>query len=380
MKTSIYIACIGLCLAVMSCGKKTEETRPIRKNVTETVFATGVLEADNTYSLTAQTDGYLAEVNFNEGDIVEKGNILAVINNKENLFNTESAIALYDIAQQNTAPDAPALAKAKNEIAIAQQNLKQDSLQWIRYKNLLASNSIAKVDYENAKLKYQTSVTDYENAKENYRLQKQSADQSVISNKAQKEVHRVMLRNNNIQAVVSGKVYEKRKEKGDFVKTGDVIAVIGDASDIYAKVNIDESNISKVKIGQAAVVQLNTNKQKEYKATVHEIYPAFDEDSQSFLCKLHFDDPLDFKITGTQLQANIVIGVQQNALLIPRNYLNFDGTVQVKGEKQNRKVQTNFVSSDWVQITGGIDDNTTLVTENIAANKSNPSELSESMR
>jgi multidrug efflux pump subunit AcrA (membrane-fusion protein) len=363
----------------MSCGKKTEETKPIRKNVTETVFATGVLEADNTYSLTAQTDGYLAEVNFNEGDIVEKGKILAVINNKENQFNTESAIALFDIARQNTEPDAPGLAKAKNEIVIAQQNLKQDSLQCIRYKNLLASNSIAKVDYENARLKYQTSRSNYENAKENYRLQKQSADQAVISNKAQKEVHRVMLKNNNIQAIVSGKVYEKRKEKGDFVKTGDVIAVIGDAQDIYAKINVDESNISKIKVGQSAIVQLNINKQKVYLATVKEIYPAFDENSQSFLCKLRFDDALDFKITGTQLQANIVIGSQDSALLIPRNYLNFDGTVQVKGEKQTRKVQTNFVSSDWVQITDGIDDNTTLVTDNLVANKSNPSEFSENM-
>lgn len=375
----ISIISFCLCLLTMSCGKKTEETKPIRKNVTETVFATGVLEADNTYSLTAQTDGYLAEVNFNEGDIVEKGKVLAVINNKENQFNTESAIALFDIARQNTEPDAPGLAKAKNEIVIAQQNLKQDSLQWIRYKNLLASNSIAKVDYENARLKYQTSRSNHENAKENYRLQKQSADQAVISNKAQKEVHRVMLRNNNIQAIVSGKVYEKRKEKGDFVKTGDVIAVIGDAQDIYAKVNVDESNISKVKVGQSAVVQLNINKQKVYLATVKEIYPAFDENSQSFLCKLRFDDVLDFKITGTQLQANIVIGSQERALLIPRNYLNFDGTVQVKGEKQTRKVQTNFVSSDWVQITGGIDDNTTLVTDNLAANKSNPSEFSENM-
>lgn len=380
MKSKIPVINLCLCLLLLSCGKKTEETKPVRKDVTETVFATGVLEAENTYSLTAETDGYLAEVNFNEGDIVEKGMVLAVINNKENQFNTESAVALFDIARQNTSPDAPALVKAKNEIATARQNLQQDSLQWVRYKNLLATNSVARVDYENARLKYQTSRNSYENAKENYRLQKQTADQAVISNKAQREIQRVMLKNNNIQAVVSGKVYEKRKEKGDFVKTGDVIAVIGNAQDIYAKVNIDESNISKVKIGQSAVVQLNTNKQKEYKATVKEIYPAFDEASQSFLCKLHFEDPLDFKVTGTQLQANIITGFQKNALLIPRNYLNFDGTVQVKGESQNRKVETNFVSTDWVQIINGIDDNTTLITGNISENKTNPSEFSESLR
>lgn len=380
MKRKMLMVSTCVFLLLMSCGKGTEETRPVRKDVTETVFATGVLEAENTYSLTAQTDGYLAQVNFNEGDIVEQGKVLAVINNKENQFNTESAKALYKIAEANTASDAPALAKAQNEIVSARQNLKLDSLHWARYNNLLASNSIARIDYENAQLKYETSRTDYENALQNYRLQKQTAEQAVITNKTQKEVNRVMLMNNDIHAVVSGKVYEKRKEKGDFVKTGDVIAVIGDVQDIYAKVNIDESNISKIKVGQTAVVQLNTNKAKEYRATVSEIYPSFDDASQSFLCKLHFEDSLDFNITGTQLQSNIVVGTQKNALLIPRNYLNFDGTVQVKGEKQGRKVETNFVSADWVHVIRGIDDNTTLVTDNIAANKSNPSEFSENMR
>jgi len=54
-----------MCNSVSICPnflwEKTEETTPIRKDVTETVFASGVLEANNTYSLTAQTDGYLSK-------------------------------------------------------------------------------------------------------------------------------------------------------------------------------------------------------------------------------------------------------------------------------------------------------------------------------
>lgn len=380
MNIRIPLSMAWLSVTLMCCGKKTEETNPIRKDVTETVFATGVLQAEHSYNLTAQTDGYLAEINFELGQVVETGKVMAVINNRENLFNTQSAKALYDIAKGNTAPGAPALVKAENEIKTSRQNLQQDSVQWQRYRSLLAKNSVARVDYENARLKYQTSSANYENAKENYRLQKQTADQAVINNKAQNEVRRTMLMNNNVQAIVGGKVYEKRKQKGDFVKTGDVIAVIGNAHQIYARVNIDESNISRVKIGQSAVVKLNTDKSQQYKAVVEQIYPAFDESSQSFLCKLHFKEPLKFSITGTQLQANIVVGLQRQALLIPRNYLNFDGTVQVKGEDHTRKVKTQFVSSDWVQILSGISDKSVLVTDNLAENKSTPSEFSESLR
>jgi multidrug efflux pump subunit AcrA (membrane-fusion protein) len=382
MKTifKTVISCAIVLMLASSCGKTSEEIKPIRKDVTEIVFASGVLEANGTYYLTAQSEGYLSQVNFKEGDLVKEGSVLAVVDNKEIKFNTESTDALYNIAQSNLSFSAPALVQAKNAIAIAKQNLQQDSLQWIRYRKLIETKSVASVEYENAQLKYQTSLANYESALEGYKLQKQQAEQSLINNRAMKEVNSVMLNNNEIRALIKGKVYEKRKEKGDFVRKGDIIAMIGDADFLYAKVSVDESNISKLKLGQASIVQLNTDKEKTYKATVGEIYPAFDEASQSFYCKLIFSDKLDFKVTGTQLQSNIIVGVQKNALLIPRNYLNYDGTVQIKGEKQSTKVVTNFVSTAWVQILSGIDENVVLTTQNISANKLETSEVGASMQ
>jgi HlyD family secretion protein len=381
MKTNSnsIIAGIFVLMLVSACGKKSEETNPIRKDVTETVFASGVLEADGTYDLTAQTDGYLIQINFKEGDIVKEGSVLAMVDNKENKYNTESTNALYNIAQSNLSPNAPALMQAKNNVVVAKHNLQQDSLQLERYRKLLATKSVAQIDFENAELKYQTSFATYESSKESYKLQKQLAEQSLINNKALKEVNRVVFGNNEIRAVVRGRVYEKRKQKGDFVRKGDVIAVIGNADNLYAKINVDESNIGKIKVGQDALIQLNTNKEKRYKATVVEIYPAFDDASQSFYCKLVFTDSLDFKISGTQLQSNIIVGFQKNALLIPRNYLNFDGTVQIKGEQLPTKVITNFVSTYWVQILSGITETTVLVTENISTNKIDTSEVGGSM-
>jgi multidrug resistance efflux pump len=177
-------------------------------------------------------------------------------------------------------------------------------------------------------------------------------------------VNKVLTSYNQIRAVFTGKVYQKFKQKGDFVRKGDIIAKIGDANVIYAKISIDESNIRKIKIGQEAVIQLNTNKEKVYKGQIAEILPSFDEATQSFTCKVTFIDTLDFTIVNTQLQANIIIGVNKNALLIPRNYLSFGNYVTVKGNTQPVQVKTHFVSSEWVQIDAGIDENTTLITDN----------------
>jgi HlyD family secretion protein len=364
---------------VFACGKKASETKPIRKDVTETVFASGVLEADGTYSLTAQTEGYLTQVNFSEGQLVKEGTVLAVVDNRENRFNTESAMALYKISRQNFSTTAPALLQAKNSVMIARNNLRQDSTQYSRYKKLYEGQSVSLLELEKAQLSYETSLGNYLNAQESYRLQWQQAEQSVISNRAVKEVNQTQFGNNEIRAVVSGKVYDKLKERGDFVRKGDIIAVIGDANFLYAKVNVDESNITKIKKGQQALIQLNTDKSKLYKGIVGEIYPSFDEDTQSFYCKLFFTDTLKFRISGTQLQTNIVTGFQKNALLIPRNYLNFDGTVNVRGVSDPVKVETRFVSTTWVHVVRGLNDSSVIWTENVAGNSLETSEVGASM-
>jgi RND family efflux transporter MFP subunit len=361
-------------LVMMSCGRQMEETKPIRQDLTEVVFASGILEADGSYSLTSQSEGYLAEVNFREGDIVKEGNELATVDNREIRFNTESSTALYRIAQQNLAPDAPALVQAENSILVARKNLILDSINFHRYNQLINSNSVSMSEFENIRLKYEISKANYESALENYRLQEQQAQQALINYKVQKEVNHVMLNNNEIRAVVSGKVYEKKKQRGDFVRTGDVIAVIGDANLLYAKVNIDESNISRIKVGQSAVIHLNTNKERKYEAKVGTIYPAFDESSQSFYCKLFFTDSLDFKIAGTHLEANIVVGHQSNAILIPRRFLNFDGTVQIKGADQPTKVITNFIGTEWVHVVSGLTVDDVVITEKTSARSTSSEE------
>jgi HlyD family secretion protein len=376
----IPITILSISLLVTSCGKKTEETKPFRKNVTETVFASGTLEANNLYSLTAQVEGYLTKVNFKEGDFINAGKVIAIIDNRESNINVSTANELHNVAIQNTSSSAPQLLQAKHNIDIAAQKMEFDLQQEQRCKRLLDLNSIARVEYENMLLAYKNSVKNHAIAKDNYKKLLQDAKQQTINTNASKKLNIEAKSKNSIKVTVAGKVYQKLKQEGDFVRRGEVIAIIGDGDFIYAKLNIDEGNIGKIKLQQLADVQLNTNKEKTYKASVFEILPSFDEASQSFICKLKFIDSLDFKVTKTQLQANIIIGEPKNALLIPRNYVDFSGFVHVKGKKEKTKITTQFVSNEWVQVLSGITENDILITDNIAANKTTTSEQGAQMK
>ncbi len=133
-----------------------------------------------------------------------------------------------------------------------------------------------------------------------------------------------------------------------------MLAVIGNPARIYARLSVDETSMAKLKLGQAVIVQLNTNKAKTYRAIVRKILPAFDTGSQSFIIKAYFTDALDFRITGTQIEANIITGERKNALVIPRTYLDYGDKVTLKSGKKQVVVKTGIVSSNWVEILGGI--------------------------
>ncbi len=353
---------IGFTLILLSsCGKKLTDVSPQYKEITETVFASGILEPKDKYNLTAQSEGYIIKLNFIEGDLVKEGDVLAIVDNQQTIISEQSAAELLGISQTNISVNAPALKQAEANIALATEKLKQDALQVSRYKKLLESNSVSKLEYENVALALENSKTNLANLQQTYKLQKQQAEQQFISQRSQKNINSVNSGNNNIKAVVGGKVYKKLKETGDYVRKGDVIAVIGNADELYARLNIDESNISKIKVGQKAILQLNILKEINYEGVVSEILPAFEESSQSFICKVKFTKEPTLKISGTQLQANIITGTKSKAFVIPRGYLDFGNKVTVKGNDTPIVVKTGFISSEWVEITEGLKESDVLV-------------------
>ena len=73
----------------------------------------------------------------------------------------------------------------------------------------------------------------------------------------------------------------------------------------------------------------------------------------------------ELKISGTQLQANVVIGTKKNALVIPRNYLGYGNKVKLSGQEDFKIVKTGFVSSEWVEILDGVNEADIIETDKV---------------
>ncbi|MCA0234626.1 MAG: efflux RND transporter periplasmic adaptor subunit [Bacteroidetes bacterium] len=339
----------------------TKEIHPTRRDITEYVFATGVLDTDERYSLVAQADGYLTSVHFKENDVVKPAQLLAVIDNKANVSNAQAAAEQLTITSFNMSSNAPALRQMQSNVEFAEKKYQQDLTQQVRLGKLLETNSIAGLEYDNAVLATQNSLSSLNALKEQYKHLQQQAQMQNIAQKNLYEVSKTNENYNQLRAIVGGTVLKRYKQTGDFIRKGDVLAIIGQTNTILAKVNVDENSISKVKVGQKAFVKLNPYEEKRYEGQVSEILPMFEEATQSFVCKIVFISPLDFRISGTQLEVNIEVAQRENVLVVPRSYVGFGNVVNIKGRDQEQVIRPGIISNEYVEVVVGLTENDLLL-------------------
>lgn len=348
MKFNLQILAVA---ALLTACSKEPETQPLVQDIKELVFASGQIEWKDGYNLVAQTDGILEELKLEIGDEVVAGQLVGNVQNAANNENLQTAEQQLAIARKNTLPVQQQIVQ---NIGFAEQKYTLDKTQADRYERLYSKQSVSKQEYENMKLAAENSLSQLNALKDQLESVKLQNKQSVVTAQNQKANSQILKSYNELRIAEKGKVIKKLKTKGDFVRRGDVIATLANKQDTEIILNVDESSIAKVQVGQVVFVRLNTEKEKTQNAKISEILSAFDETSQSFICKARFEDNSFLPLYGTQLEANILVGEKKSALLVPRNLVGFGNTVRVKGKEEKVILKTGIVSTDYVEVLGGI--------------------------
>lgn len=334
-----------------SC-KKTKTASPVRKDIQQSVFANGYVEFDNQYTVSADAPGVLFGQKIKEGDSVTASQIIANINSNSQEHQVQQSAFVYNNAVQNASVNSAQLIQIEQQIQQANAQLSQDKINYQRYSELMATNSVSKLDYENAKLQYTNSVHNVEILQKKYADTKSSLQLSANTSNSQLKSQRAILDNYKALADGAGVVISVYHKNGEVLKTGDPIALIGNGSYII-KLYISEDDIVKVSKGQKIAVHLNTYDDQTFWATVTKIYPGFDNDQQSYTIEATFDQLPPKMFSGTQLQGNIQTGTIRNALVIPAGYLQKNNTVQLK-EGGFKTVTIGAKDDNWIQILSGL--------------------------
>lgn len=354
-----YYPLLIIIVALLTACKQQSKVSPVRREIIDAVFGSGHIENKNQYAVVANTDGYLKAVYVSEGDTVKQGQQLFNLTNDVQQTQVSSARTNLEFAQTNTSPNAPQLEQLKIQITQARDKALVDSQNYRRYQRLSATQAVSNSDFENAQLQYQSSSASLAVLQKNLSDLQHNLKQNVENARSQLVIQQQNNNYYNLSSRASGIVLSVSKKAGDYVKKGDAIAQIG-AGNTIIKILVAEDDIQRVKIGQTALVSLNSSKEKVYRATVTKLYPAFNTTEQSFTVEASFSEQPEQLINGTQLQANIVIDDKKNALVIPSYYLQNGDSVFIQNKKKIL-VKTGIRTLEWTEITAGLGENDVLV-------------------
>ncbi len=353
----IFLGLVSLCF-LFSCQKKTTEIKPLIEDISESVYASGVVKSKNQYQVYSTVSGIVKKILVTEGDSVRMGTPLMKIFNKTSLLTTKNAqlTADYNALSSNTEK----LKELKLNIELARNKMKNDSLLWQRTEILWKQNVGTQVDLEQKQLNYKNSYTTYKAAVIHYNDLKRQLILSAKQSQNTLQINKTLADDYILKSEVTGKVYSILKAEGELVNSQSAVAIIGDGKEFLIELQVDEYDIVKIKLNQKIMISMNSYKGSVFEAHITKVDPIMNERTKSFTIEAEFNKPPSVLYPFLTAEANIVIQTKKKALTIPRSYLVNDSTVLLEDGKK-RKIITGLKDYQKVEVVRGLSSDDVLL-------------------
>ncbi len=341
---------------LMACSSGGSYIAPETKKLMEAVYASGFVVAENEYQVFSQVDGYVAEKLVQDGDAVNQGDALFVIEADQQNARYRIAREAYEQSLQNYREDSPVLTELKAALMAARTKMQFDSVNFVRYSNLYRQNATSRAEYDRMELLYKNSRNDYVLAESRY---KRILDQVALDYKNAENQYKIARDESaryTIRSLVNGRVFKTFKEKGELIRRTELAAIAGSTDAFYLQLTVDELDVQRVKVGQSVIAKIDAFPDRIFHAEVSRIYPLVDTRQQSIRVDARLMDELPAGFSGLALEANIIIRESEQALVIPRAALLPGDSVIIKGDRgeEKIKVQTGITTWSEVEVTGGL--------------------------
>lgn len=252
-----------ICLGCLGCSKTTTASQ-------ETWGRADAKEID----INSKISGRVIQLNVKEGDTVQQGQLLAIIDQRDLLTQKAQAEANIQAleAQQNQASYTTTMQSGTTQSALGQAqaaqqkaatNLKLAQADYERYASLLESGAVSqqtfdqyKTNYEAAQAAYDQSgqavnqadstlmTTDVNKANENAVAKKLEQAQAAL------QQIEVSLTETEIRAPFDGIITEKYIEEGSMISTGTPLVAVQDPTNNWVDIKVPETELSQYRLNQ----------------------------------------------------------------------------------------------------------------------------------
>jgi multidrug efflux pump subunit AcrA (membrane-fusion protein) len=346
-------------LGLWACGPDATQTVfPTRKTLTESVYASGYVRAKEQYEAFALATGPIQALFVSEGDTVHIGTPLLQIFNEQERLRRENA----EISQYFAAPKATQTRLRELELAIelAKSTSANDSLLLLRQRHLWAQGIGTAIELEQRELKFKSSSLAYQSARLNYQDLKRELEFTSQTASKNLAISKSLETSTILKSKIEGIVYALPKLVGEMATPQTTLAILGRAGEFILELQVDEYDIVTIQKGQRVLVTLDSFKGSVFEATVVKIHPIMDAKSKTFTVEAEFAKTPPGLFPNLSLEANILIQVHPNALVIPRNLLWGQNQV-ITEDRDTLTVVLGIQTYEFVEIIGGITEKTGLI-------------------
>ncbi|MGA9648050.1 efflux RND transporter periplasmic adaptor subunit [Pedobacter sp.] len=264
----ILVVLIGLKLAGVIGGDKTEKVtveKASDRTVVETVTASGKIQPETEVKLSSEVSGEVVELKVKEGDIVKAGQLLCKVRPDVLQSGYERTVASFNAQKAS-------VAAAQQQLIQNQANFVNSEATYKRNVELFNKKVISASEFDAAKAAYLTAKATLASAKENVTGAKFTLEQTGANVKEAG----ANLAKTTIYAPVDGVVSKLSIELGDRIlgtsqMAGTEIMRISNLSSMEVNVDVNENDITRVKVGDKASIDVDAFSDKKFRGEVTEI-------------------------------------------------------------------------------------------------------------
>jgi multidrug efflux pump subunit AcrA (membrane-fusion protein) len=348
-----------------------------RGRIAGAVTYTGSVAPLNEEEIYPRVMGRIVQMTVYPGDRVEKGQVVARLDDVELLSRVREAEAMLVTTQANRLQMEADLAAAKQGIvqmqkeqAMAEADAGYQESVAARDDVLFGKGAIAKQEAENsqamavaARAKVEAARARVEQAlamEAAARKKLEAADSMVAQAQAAARTAEIVRGYVDIQAPSNGYVVKRLVAPGVLVQPGMPILKTTQVDKVRLQANVGEKDLASIKIGSAVVVQTTGNGQAPVGARVTSVFPFVDPGARTAVVEAIVSNPGGRFIPGQYVQMQFVTGERMAALTVPREaVVRMGGKARVwvlSGEDkvEPRDVTTGLESPDRVEIVQGL--------------------------
>jgi HlyD family secretion protein len=276
-----------------------ETQTPYYTSLNTNVVATGKLNPEDEIELKPQVTGIVDMIYVEEGDMIEKGDLIAKI---------------------RVVPNEQSLTSAKSRINSSKLSYENSKRLFERSKELFNKGVISKQDYENSELSLNQANESYIEAQNVFKIIKQGSLSGGGS------------ANTNIVAQISGTILEIPVREGNQViesnnfNAGTTIATVADMSIMIFEGQVDEAEVGKLEEGKDIKVVLGALGEEEFPSKLTFVAPKGIEANGAvqFKIKANVEIPTSKVRAGYSANAIIEIENTENSLCIKESLIQFN--------------------------------------------------------